>query len=167
MTFVMAVIFRMEKLDMKKVRCQAKVIGTIVTVGGAMLMTLYKGQLINFLWSHHHPTNYTTPSSVNDNSSGEKDWVKGSILLILATLAWASFFILQAITLRTYSAQLSLTSLVCFMGTLQSIAVTFVMERNPSVWSIGWDMNLLAAAYAVSLLILSMINLLIPHRSGS
>lgn len=35
------------------------------------------------------------------------------------------------------------------MGTLQAIAVTFVMEHKPSVWSIGWDMNLLAAAYAV------------------
>ncbi|KAF7803974.1 WAT1-related protein [Senna tora] len=147
MTFVMAVICRMEKLDMKKVRCQAKVIGTVITVGGAMLMTLYKGEVINLFWSHymHHPRNYAPTST---SGSGEQDWVKGSILLIIATLAWASFFILQAVTLRTYSAQLSLTSLVCFMGTLQSIVVTLVMERKASVWSIGWDMNLLAAAYA-------------------
>ncbi|KAI3472393.1 hypothetical protein Pfo_029514 [Paulownia fortunei] len=124
MTFVMAVLCRMEKVDMKKVRCQAKVVGTIVTVAGAMLMTLYKGHVINL------------------------DWFKGSILLIFATLAWASFFILQAITLRKYTAQLSLTTLVCFMGTLQSIAVTFVMEHRPNAWAIGWDMNLLAAAYA-------------------
>lgn len=53
--------------------------------------------------------------------------------------------------MRRYQAPLSLTSLVCFMGTLQSIAVTFVMEHKPNVWTIGWDMNLLAAAYAVSL----------------
>nr|KYP64101.1 Auxin-induced protein 5NG4 [Cajanus cajan] len=141
MTFVMAAIFRMEKIDMRKVRCQAKVIGTIVTVVGAMLMTLYKGQVINFLGSKymHHPRNYE-PENTSD--SGEKDWVKGSILLIMATLSWASFFILQA------SAQLSLTALVCALGTLQSIAVTFVMEHKPSVWNIGWDMNLLAAAYA-------------------
>ena len=58
--------------------------------------------------------------------------------------------------MRRYTAQLSLTALVCFMGTLQSIAVTFVMEHRPSVWSIGWDMNLLAAAYAVSPLSLSL-----------
>jgi hypothetical protein len=25
------------------------------------------------------------------------------------------------------------------------------MEHKPSAWTIGWDMNLLAAAYAVSL----------------
>lgn len=59
--------------------------------------------------------------------------------------------VLQAITMRKYSAQLSLTTLICFVGTLQSIAVTFVVEHSPHVWAIGWDMNLLAAAYAVSL----------------
>ena len=52
--------------------------------------------------------------------------------------------------LQTYrNHQLSLTSMVCFVGTLQAIAVTFVMEHKPSVWKIGFDMNLLAAAYAV------------------
>jgi hypothetical protein len=52
--------------------------------------------------------------------------------------------------LKTYrNHQLSLTSLVCFVGTLQAIAVTFVMEHKPSAWKIGFDMRLLAAAYAV------------------
>ncbi|WCJ28720.1 nodulin MtN21 /EamA-like transporter family protein [Euphorbia peplus] len=141
MTFVMAVLCRMEKVDIKKVRCQAKVIGTAVTVGGAMLMTLYKGPILNFIWAH-------SSSSSEPTSSADKDWFKGSILLILATLAWASFFILQAVTLRRYAAQLSLTMIVCFLGTLQSIAVTFVMEHKASAWTIGWNMDLLAAAFA-------------------
>jgi len=56
----------------------------------------------------------------------------------------------QAKAIETYkSHQLSLTTLICFIGTVQATAVTFVMEHNPSVWTIGWDMNLLAAAYAV------------------
>ncbi|OVA11791.1 Drug/metabolite transporter [Macleaya cordata] len=146
MTFVMAVICRMEKVDMKKLRCQAKVVGTIVTVAGAMLMTLYKGPILEMVWSKHiHPRkSYITDTT----GTTDKDWLKGSILLILATFAWAAFFVLQAITLKRYSAQLSLTALICFVGTLQSIAVTFVMEHSPSAWKIGWDMNLLAAAYA-------------------
>jgi drug/metabolite transporter (DMT)-like permease len=147
MTFVMAVLCRMEKVDIKKLRCQAKVVGTIVTVCGAMLMTLYKGHVINFVWSQYiHPPHSSAPPQTA--AAADKDWIKGSILLIIATFAWASFFILQAITMRKYTAHLSLTSLVCFLGTLQSIAVTFVMEHKPSVWTIGWDMNLLAAAYA-------------------
>ncbi|KAH9608649.1 hypothetical protein KSS87_023128 [Heliosperma pusillum] len=146
MTFVMALICRMEKVDIKKLRCIAKVVGTLITVGGAMLMTLYKGHIINMAWSGHvHPTAHPTSAAL---AAADKEWAKGSILLILATLAWAAFFILQAITMRKYTAHLSLTALVCFMGTLQSIVVTFVMEHKPSVWTIGWDMNLLAAAYA-------------------
>ncbi|KAK4377873.1 hypothetical protein RND71_004169 [Anisodus tanguticus] len=144
MTFFMELLCRMEKVDIKKIRCQAKVLGTIVTVAGALLMTLYKGQVVNFLWSNH------TNANVPEGTSGayDKDWIKGSILLIFATLAWASFFILKAITVRKYTAPLSLTALVCFIGTLQSTAVTFVMEHKTSVWTIGFDMNLLAAAYA-------------------
>ncbi|KAF6149399.1 hypothetical protein GIB67_016937 [Kingdonia uniflora] len=144
MTFVMAALCRMENVNLKKVRCQAKVVGTIVTVGGAMLMTLYKGPVMNLFWAKHEDLH----TSGGSNGSSDKDWFKGSILLIIATLAWAALFILQSITLKKYPAHLSLTTLICFVGTLQSIAVTFVMEHKMSVWSIGWDMNLLAAAYA-------------------
>ncbi|KAE9459688.1 hypothetical protein C3L33_08405, partial [Rhododendron williamsianum] len=147
MTFIMAVIFRMEKIDLKKVIYQVKIVGTIVTVGGAMLMTLYKGPVVEMVWSKHvHPrTSYVTDTT----GTTDKDWFKGSIFLIIATFAWASLFILQKAALKHYEKhQLTLTTWVCFMGTLQAIAVTLVMEHKPSVWSIGWDMNLLAAAYA-------------------
>ncbi|KAL0380075.1 UNVERIFIED_CONTAM: WAT1-related protein [Sesamum angustifolium] len=147
LTFVMAIIFRMEKVDIKKVIYQAKVVGTIITVGGAMLMTLYKGPLVEMAWSKHRQSHTSGGSSAGETS--DRDWFIGCILLIIATLAWASLFILQKAALKTYSNhQLSLTSLVCLMGTIQAIAVTFVMEHNTSVWRIGWDMNLLAAAYA-------------------
>ncbi|KAF4349015.1 hypothetical protein CsatB_009761 [Cannabis sativa] len=145
MTFVMAVLCGMEKVDMKRVRCQAKVVGTSVTVAGAMLMTLYKGPIVEMVWSRHIQPK---ESDVADTTA-EKHWFLGSIFLIIATLAWASLFVLQNKALKTYkNHQLSLTTLVCLIGTIQAVAVTFVAEHKLSVWSIGWDMNLLAAAYA-------------------
>uniref|UniRef100_A0A0E0C956 WAT1-related protein n=1 Tax=Oryza meridionalis TaxID=40149 RepID=A0A0E0C956_9ORYZ len=151
MTFVMAVIFRMEKVDLKKVRCQAKVAGTLVTVAGAMMMTLYKGPLIQMAWTSHvqapHGDGAEAPAAAAVDPSG-REWFLGSLFVVIATLAWASLFILQAHTLKKYSAPLSLTTLICFVGTLQAIVVTFAMEHRPSVWAIGFDMNLLAAAYA-------------------
>ncbi|KAL0923128.1 hypothetical protein M5K25_007174 [Dendrobium thyrsiflorum] len=148
MTFVMAVICRMEKVNLKKVIYQAKVVGTVVTVAGAMLMTLYKGPLVQLFWTRYiHINQAGAPPAAS--VAADQDWVKGSIFLIIATFAWASLFILQAATLKKYTAQLTLTTLICFVGTLQAIVVTLVMERRkPSVWNIGWDMNLLAAAYA-------------------
>ncbi|CAL9105986.1 unnamed protein product [Musa acuminata var. zebrina] len=146
MTFVLAVICRMEKVHLKKVRCQAKVVGTLVTVAGAMLMTLYKGPIMDMAWTKHAQLQHANVPAAADST--DKDWLKGCIFLIIATLAWASLFILQAATLKKYDAPLSLTSLICFMGTLQATAVTLIMEHKPSVWRIGFDMNLLAAAYA-------------------
>ncbi|MED6169346.1 hypothetical protein PIB30_020476 [Stylosanthes scabra] len=139
---------RMEKINMKKLRCQAKVIGTIVTVAGATVMTLYKGPVVEMVWtkhaSHHHRSKTNTKIS-----SSEKDWFIGSIFVIISTLAWASLFVLQAKVIETYkNHQLSLTSLICFIGMIQATVVTFLMEHKTSVWSIGWDMNLLAAAYS-------------------
>ena len=36
-------------MNFKKVRSIAKVVGTIITVSGALLMTLYKGPIIDFI----------------------------------------------------------------------------------------------------------------------
>ncbi|CAL5323784.1 unnamed protein product [Camellia sinensis] len=42
-TFILALIFRMEKLALRSSRSQAKIIGTVVSLSGAFLVTLYKG----------------------------------------------------------------------------------------------------------------------------
>ena len=116
-------------------------------------MTFYKGSVINFFWTGHGrhtntpPTAAAAAAAANPHNDGK--FIKGSILLIIATLAWAAFFILQAITMRKYTAHLSLTTMVCFLGTLQAIVVTLAMDHPRHSWSIGWDMNLLAAAYGV------------------
>ncbi|KAK8966571.1 WAT1-related protein [Platanthera guangdongensis] len=44
-------IFRMEKLNLRKRHSQAKVAGAAETVAGAILMIVYKGPVVNFLWS--------------------------------------------------------------------------------------------------------------------
>ena len=145
----------MEKVDLRKVRCLAKVAGTVVTVAGAMLMTLYKGPLVPMGLTGHAPgSGGEAPVAAVDPTA--REWFLGSLCIIIATLAWASLFILQTHTLKQYAAPLSLTTLICFVGTLQAIVVTFAMEHRPSVWTIGFDMNLLAAAYAVSNTLLFM-----------
>lgn len=60
------------------------------------------------------------------------------------------FFAFQSFTLKVYPAELSLTALICFMGALEGAVATLVIEHNMSVWVIGWDSRLLAAAYSVS-----------------
>jgi hypothetical protein len=84
----------MEKLDIKRIRCQAKLVGTVVTVAGAMIMTLYKGPIMEMIWTKHSHTQTTdAPAAAEDASN--RTWFLGSMFLIIATLAWASLFILQ------------------------------------------------------------------------
>jgi predicted Zn-dependent protease len=91
----------MEKVDIKKVRCQAKVAGTVVAVAGAMVMTLYKGPIVEMIWTKHvHTRDMHAPAS--PTAAAEKDWFKGSIFLVIATAAWASLFILQVINKTRY-----------------------------------------------------------------
>ncbi|KAK8492311.1 hypothetical protein V6N13_110024 [Hibiscus sabdariffa] len=141
-TFVLAMIFRLEKVDVKKIRSVAKIIGTAITVIGAMVMTLYKGPIIDFIKSggaiHHGST----------AESADKNWVTGTILLLGSTCCWSSFFILQSFTLKKYPAELSLTAMICFMGMVEGAGVSLIMVRDLSAWKVGWDSRLLGAAYS-------------------
>lgn len=141
LTFVMALIFRMERVNIKKLRSQAKIVGTIVCVGGAMLMTLYKGPIVKMVWSTHHP-------SPEKSSTDHRHWILGSLAIIVATLAWSGVFILQAAVMKQYSAELSLVTLICLLGTLQAGVLGLAVARHPSEWALGWNIDLLAAVYS-------------------
>lgn len=56
----------------------------------------------------------------------------------------------QSFTLKMYPAELSLTAWICLMGMVEGSIVSLIMERDLSVWVIGWDSRLLAAVYSVS-----------------
>ncbi|KAK7275668.1 hypothetical protein RIF29_16789 [Crotalaria pallida] len=144
-TFVLAIIFRLESMKMKELGCQAKVIGTVVSLGGALLMAMYKGPLINITKS---TANHVGQPENNVNDTGDQ-WVLGACFLLIGCAGFAGFYILQAITLRKYPAEMSLATWVCFVGAIQSSAVTLFMERHsPHSWSLGFDSSLLACAYS-------------------
>ncbi|XAR55582.1 hypothetical protein NMG60_11035694 [Bertholletia excelsa] len=141
-TFAIAVLLRLEQVKIRQVRSQAKVVGTLVTFGGALLMTLYKGPIINLIWSPK------TSQFVQTNSdSSAKHWLTGTLCILVGCAAWSSFFILQSITVKIYPAELSLAFWICFLGAVQSAALTLVAEHRPGVWSIGLDSRLLAPLY--------------------
>nr|GEW90151.1 WAT1-related protein At2g39510-like [Tanacetum cinerariifolium] len=145
LTFFMAWIFRLEQVNIRRLHSQVKIIGTLVTVGGAMVMTLVNGPPIPLPWTNmstvHHPQ---APSTVSPDHH-----IKGAFMITAGCVCWASFYILQAVTLRNYPAQLSLTTLICMMGALQGTVTTFVIEKDkPGIWSLKWDTKLFATLYS-------------------
>ncbi|KAK8612295.1 hypothetical protein V6N13_092411 [Hibiscus sabdariffa] len=143
--FLLAWICRLEKVDVRKVQCQVKILGTIGTVGGAMIMTMFNGPMLPLPWTNIN--NHLQSTKID--ASNNEDPLKGSIMILVGCVCWACFVILQAITLKSYPAELSLTTLVCFMGTIEGSIVALVMERgNAAAWAIHWDSKLLAVVYS-------------------
>ncbi|CAO2816539.1 unnamed protein product [Amaranthus hypochondriacus] len=141
LTFIMACIFRLEKVSIKKVGSLAKVGGTMVTLGGATIMTLVKGPGLNLPWNN---TNYNNIS----NNTSHQDPIKGALMIITGCLGWAAFVILQAITLKSYPAEMSLTAMMCLAGAVEGLIVALVLEPNTSIWSLHMDTKLLAYIYS-------------------
>ncbi|XP_035547569.1 WAT1-related protein At2g39510-like isoform X2 [Juglans regia] len=140
--FLMAWICGLEKVSIRRLHSQVKILGTIVTVGGAMLMTLFSGPMLKLPWTNRNTHQEST------KAANEQDHIKGGLMVIAGSACWSGFIILQAITLRSYPAELSLTALICLMGTVENTILALVIERgNPTAWSIHMDTKLLAALY--------------------
>ncbi|GLT92493.1 hypothetical protein SLE2022_103280 [Rubroshorea leprosula] len=144
-TLLLAWIFvRSERMMIKSIHSHAKVIGTILTVAGAMVMTLMRGPMIPLSWTGRPTTHEQATNGTDVHSS-----IKGGLMAVAGCFCSACFMILQAVTLKTYPAALSLTAWVCLLGTIEGSIVALVMERGKaSVWAIKWDTNLLIATYS-------------------
>uniref|UniRef100_A0ACD5Z0N9 Uncharacterized protein n=1 Tax=Avena sativa TaxID=4498 RepID=A0ACD5Z0N9_AVESA len=150
-TFVLAVLFRYEGLAIRTVPGQAKVAGTLLGVGGAMLLTFYKGAHVT-LWP---PTNvnlaaqlaarHHAPPTVPGGDSGNR--VMGSLLCTGSCFFYALWLILQARLSREYPFHYSTTALMCLMSALQSSAFALCFDRDVVQWRLAFDIRLLAVLY--------------------
>ncbi|XP_050382728.1 WAT1-related protein At4g15540-like isoform X2 [Argentina anserina] len=128
-TFILAVIFRMERLSLRSTNTRAKLMGTVVSISGALVVVLYKGPTVL--------------------SATERDWVKGGLLLTLAYLLFSSWSILQTHIMKTYPAELILALLYNLFGTIISAPVCLlVAETNSSAWKLRPGITLIAIIYS-------------------
>ncbi|XP_004289105.1 PREDICTED: protein WALLS ARE THIN 1-like [Fragaria vesca subsp. vesca] len=147
-TFFMAALFRIEQVHLNRKDGKAKVLGTLASVAGALVITLYKG-----------PTIYGPPSDsqyLNQSHSRlsllgdakEKNWTLGCICLIGHCLCWSSWIVLQVPVLKNYPARLSVSSFTCFFGILQCSAIAGIVERESQAWQIHSGGEVFAILYA-------------------
>ncbi|PON56448.1 WAT1-related protein [Parasponia andersonii] len=144
---------------------RAKVAGTIVAFSGAVLMTLYKGVTVvsmrSLIYSSHHSVSSSSKLSSN------KNWIKGSLLLIISLISLSGFYVLQEKSLKRYSAPITLTSLMCLSGTLVSIIIVAILDHKAN-WRLSWNISLLGPLYngVVVCAIITCVQLLVIQRRG-
>ncbi|PIA34956.1 hypothetical protein AQUCO_03700306v1 [Aquilegia coerulea] len=147
LTFVMALPFGLETVDIKSKAGRAKILGTIVCVGGAMLLTLYRGiPLTN--QSHSRSKANLSLNRPHSNKIKTKRWTIGSIALIAGALFWSSWFLIQAKISKRFPCQYSSTAIMNFFSALQSAILSLVINRDISVWILEGKSEILTVLYA-------------------
>ncbi|CAN6466175.1 unnamed protein product [Victoria cruziana] len=142
LTFIFAVILRMEKLCLKNRAGVVKLGGTVVCVMGAMLATLYKGSSVKLLSSLWH---------THDKSAvylAKTDWTRGAMMLVISSVSYSGWFIAQVKLFKMFPARYLANTLICLMGSVQSVVIGFAMERDLKMWKIGLDLQLLTIVYS-------------------
>ena len=125
----------------------AKVVGTLASVAGASVITLYKGPTIYAPNSSHlHQSHFLV--SLGDAKG--KNWTLGCIYLIVHCLCWSGWAIVQAPVFQKYPARLSVTSYSCFFSTLQFLVIAASYERDLQAWLVHSDGELFSIFYMVS-----------------
>ncbi|XP_043709561.1 WAT1-related protein At1g09380-like [Telopea speciosissima] len=142
-TFIIAVPFGLERVGIKKRSGKAKVLGTILCVGGAMLMSVYKGRFINIMESSIH-WRYAESMHKTDSST-KSNMFLGPLLIFAGCIAWSLWFIIQAKMSKTFVAPYSSTALLCFMASIQCGVIGICVEHNISGWSLKSHIRLITA----------------------
>ncbi|CAI9098502.1 OLC1v1035164C1 [Oldenlandia corymbosa var. corymbosa] len=151
MTFLVAVCMRLESVRWNTKAGKAKVLGTIIGIGGAMLFTFYKGpnitiwktnvNLLNILPSdHHHRTSPKTQEGSNQ--------VLGTILALLCCISFSFWLIFQAKAAQYYPCPLSFTALMIVMGMILNFTATIFLQRDWSEWRLGWNIRLVTVSFS-------------------
>ncbi|KAF7149519.1 hypothetical protein RHSIM_Rhsim02G0255300 [Rhododendron simsii] len=149
LTFLMALPFRLEDVNIKgSTGARAKVVGALVCLGGAMILTLYKGSPL-FNYSRSGAATHIVDQALKLSSGKRKErWTLGSMALFSGTLLWSSWFLLQSYISKSYPCQYSSTAIMSLFAAIQSAALAVSMDRNFSMWALKGKEEILTIMYA-------------------
>ncbi|CAH8380286.1 unnamed protein product [Eruca vesicaria subsp. sativa] len=146
-TFTLAIIFRMEQVRLSSSATQAKIIGTIVSISGALVVVLYKGPRVL--------TAASSPSTISLDqhlTSSNSSWMIGGLLLASQYFFISVWYILQTQVMEVYPEEITVIFFYNLFATLISAPVCFFAESNLTSWVLKPDVSLAAVLYSGVLL---------------
>ncbi|KAF8089628.1 hypothetical protein N665_0501s0040 [Sinapis alba] len=145
-TFLLAAIFRQEAVGIRKVSGQAKVIGTVVCVVGAMVLSFYHGHTIGIGESKIHWAYAQEITSHGPDSTGSNFFL-GPFLIMASAVSCAVWFTIQTKMSETFAAPYTSTLLMCLMGSIQCCGVALISDHKLADWSLSSPLRLISALY--------------------
>ncbi|CAF1715620.1 unnamed protein product [Brassica napus] len=124
-TFLLAILFRlMESVSFKRTSSVAKMLGTVVSIGGAFIVTLYNGPVV---------ISMSPPSVSLRSQSTNHNWIIGAAFLSVEYFMVPLWYIVQTQIMREYPSEFTV---VCYY----SLGVSF-WTGLVTLFTEGSDLN--------------------------
>ncbi|CAN6166258.1 unnamed protein product [Urochloa humidicola] len=136
--FIIAACFRMERFDKACKYTQAKMVGTVVFLVGAMAMS--------FL---HSPSSSPKAAAAAAGGGSYYDWILGCSYLVAAAVILALVTVLQAATLASFPAPLTMCSITSAMGAAFTAILQVVVEGRFGMGLPKIDVTLIAGIVVI------------------
>ncbi|KAL8129712.1 hypothetical protein V2J09_018867 [Rumex salicifolius] len=128
-TFLIASLFGLERVNIRSWSSRAKILGTVTCVGGAVSITFLKGPKLlgaAATWLHH------------DLPPVQDAWLLGCLFLFANSITWSLWLILQVPATASCPDHLCISAWTCLLSTMQSGLVALLFE--PAGWE-TWNMS--------------------------
>ncbi|TKY53364.1 WAT1-related protein [Spatholobus suberectus] len=149
-TFIMAISFGFEKLNLRVAEGMAKVIGTIIGTSGAMLLIFFKGieikivsSKINLMDQHQNQNVHIAPQHSDSRSN-----LLGVSCAIASCCCFSTWFNIQAKLNKECPSYHSSTALTSTMGAIQAIVFALCVDRDWNQWKLNNNIRLLTVVYS-------------------
>ncbi|KAA3464339.1 WAT1-related protein [Gossypium australe] len=131
-------ITRLERVALRSSISQAKIMGTIASISGALVVVLYKG-----------PQVFSSPSpSSTLLQPSYSNWAIGGILLAVAYLLFSIRYIIQTHVMEIYPAELLVALFYNICGAIISAPVSLIAESELSSWMLSPSVAVIAVLYS-------------------
>ncbi|XP_076898017.1 WAT1-related protein At1g70260-like [Bidens hawaiensis] len=137
-SFILSVICRKINVDLRSSSTQIKLMGTLTSVVGAVMLTVYRGPVVK-----NPSTHLRLAPRLFVFLSPHENWVLGCALFAAASLSYSIWNIIQVGTVEKCPDVMTVASSSSLFGTFLSAFLAIIIERDPSAWRLQFDMGLL------------------------
>ncbi|XVE83921.1 hypothetical protein DITRI_Ditri16bG0127200 [Diplodiscus trichospermus] len=137
----------MEKVALRSSRTQAKIIGTIVSISGALVVVFYKGPEVFPSSSRTWSSSSVLPQWPLE-SLPESNWVIGGVLIAVAYLLYSFWYIIQTQVMEIYPQALTVAFFYNLCATFIAIPVSLTAESSLSCWRVTPNIAVVTVLYS-------------------
>ncbi|KAM0881515.1 hypothetical protein ACQ4PT_032893 [Festuca glaucescens] len=155
-TFLIAVVFRAERLSLACWPGRTKLLGAAAGVAGTMVISLCKGT--HLLLPHLRSPAYHGGNRLAVVHGNYRDMAVGTLFLVGSCVSYALWFVVQARVAVVFPSRYWTTTLTCAAGSVQSaIAAAVVVALTGTgasggltsgAWRLRWNMQLATVVYS-------------------